>query len=127
MQYDIDINGPYKELFLYVRELLLSFEDMREKRTSYITSFYCEGSGICYIKTHDTGLTIAMFKGAYLKDEHTLFSGLGKTIRHMYMTNKKDIKKDILLEYFQNAIVYNIEKEEKKLMAKLYKKNKVSY
>jgi len=127
MHYDIDINGPYKELFLYVRDLLLSFEDVRERRTAHLTSFQCEGSGICYIKTGDHGLTIAMFKGAFLEDSHGLFSGSGKTIRHMYMKDKKDIKKSILLEYFQNGIVYNIEKEEKKLMAKLYKKNKVSY
>ena len=127
MQYDIDINGPYKELFLYVRELLLSFEDVKERRTTHLTSFYCEGSGICYIKTGDDGLTIAMFKGAFLHDPYKLFSGSGKTIRHMYMKDEKDISKAILLEYFQNGIVYNIEKEEKKIMVKLYKKNKVSY
>jgi len=127
MQYNIDVNGPHKELFLYVRKLLLGFGNVIEKRTSNITSFHCEGSGICYIKTSEKGLVIAMFKGAFLDDIHQLFSGSGKTIRHMYMKKKSDIKKTILLEYFENAVVYNIEKEEKKQMAKLYKKNKVSY
>ena len=121
------MQGAYKELFLYVRDLLLSFEDVKERRTSHLTSFHCEGSGVCYIKTSDTGLTIAMFKGVFLEDKYNLFSGSGKIIRHMYMSNKKDIKKSILLEYFQDAIVYNIEKEERKLMAKIYKKNKLSY
>jgi len=127
MHYDIDTNGPYKELFLYVRKLLLGFGNVKEKRTSNLTSFHCEGSGICYLKTSEKGLVIAMFKGAFLNDNYQLFSGSGKTIRHMYMTKKSDIKKSVLLEYFENAVVYNIEKEEKKQMAKLYKKNRVSY
>ena len=122
MRYDIDINGPDAELFLYVRDLLLGFESVKEKRTHNITSFYCEGSGICYLKTSEKGLIIAMFKGAFLEDRYNLFSGSGKMIRHMYMKKKDDIKESVLKEYFQDAIVYNIEKEEKKLMAKAYKR-----
>jgi len=122
MRYDIDVNGPYKELFLYVRSLLLKYEDVIERRTSNLTSFHCEKSGICYLKTSEKGLTIAMFKGAFLEDRCNLFTGVGKTIRHMYMSKKSDIKQCVLEEYFQNGIVYNIEKEEKKLMAKAYKK-----
>ena len=126
MQFDTDMAGRYSELFLYVRELLLSFEGMKEVKKTHITSYFCEGSGICYLRTYETGLTIALFKGVSLEDRHNLLTGEGKTIRHMYMRNKKDIKKDILQEYFQDAIVCNIEKKEKDLMLKALKKKNIT-
>jgi len=124
MQFDKDMDGKYSELFLYIREILLSYEDMKEVKKANITSYFCEGSGICYLRTYETGLTIALFKGVHLEDRHNLLSGDGKTIRHMYMNKKQAIKKVVLQEYFQDAIVYNIEKKEKELIAKAYKKNK---
>lgn len=125
MQIDIDLAGEYSEVFLYVREVLLSYSQMKEVPKAKLTSFFCEGSGICYLRTKkEKGLIIALFKGVLLKDEYNLLSGQGKTIRHMYMKNKQDIKKSILKEYFQDAIVCNIEKKEKELMVKAYKKNK---
>ncbi len=126
MQFDKDMMGKYSELFLYVREILLSYEGMYEEKKANITSYFCEGSGICYLRTYDTGLTIALFKGAKLQDSHHLLLGEGKTIRHMYMIKRSDIKKNILKEYFQDAIVYNIEKKEKYLMLKSIKKRKIS-
>jgi len=99
---------------------------MKEVKKANITSYFCEGSGICYLRTYETGLTIALFKGAALEDRQNLLSGEGKTIRHMYMRNKKDIKKNVLQEYFQDAIVYNIEKKEKELMLKLLKKKNIT-
>ena len=124
MQFDKDMDGNYSDLFLYVRELLLSYEEMSEVKKANITSYFCEGSGICYLRTNEIGLTIALFKGVGLNDKYNLLTGEGKTIRHMYMKTKQDIKKTILKEYFQDAIVYNIEKKEKELMVKAYKKNK---
>lgn len=125
MQIDVDLAGEYSELFLYVRELLMSYDEMQEVPKANITSFFCEGSGICYLRTIPLkGLIIGMFKGASLEDRYTLFSGDGKTIRHLYMKKKSDINKSVLKEYFQNAIIYNIEKKEKEQMVKLYKKNK---
>ena len=122
MQFDKDMSGKYSTLFLYIREILLSYEGMSEVKKANITSFFCEGSGICYLRTNETGLTIAMFKGARLEDRYNLFHGNGKIIRHMYMKKKTDIKKSVLKEYIQDAIVYNIEKKERELMTKAYKK-----
>ena len=124
MQFDIDMAEKYSELLLYVREILLSYEGMSEVKKANITSYFCEGSGICYLKTHGTGLTIAFFKGVRMQDSHHLLSGEGKTIRHMNMTKKSDIKKSILKEYFEDAIVCNIEKKEKELLVKAFKKHK---
>jgi len=126
MQFDKDMVGDYSKLFLYIREILLSYVGLKEVKKANITSYFCEGSGICYLRTYETGLTIALFKGAALEDRQNLLSGEGKTIRHMYMRNKKDIKKNVLQEYFQDAIVYNIEKKEKELMLKLLKKKNIT-
>lgn len=127
MQFDKDMIGNYSELFLYIRELLLSYEGMSEIKKANITSYFCEGSGVCYLRTNEIGLTIALFKGVHLNDTYNLLTGEGKTIRHMYMHKKEDIKRNVLNDYFQEAIVYNIEKKEKELMMKLLKKQKISW
>jgi len=39
MQFDKDINGKYAEIFLKLREILLSFQDIKETKNAKQTSY----------------------------------------------------------------------------------------
>ncbi|GAJ02003.1 unnamed protein product [marine sediment metagenome] len=81
MQFDVDMASPNKDLFMKVRELLLSYQGMTETRKQRITTYSCGKGGICHMRTMPHGIDIGFLKGAKMLDQHARLKGNGKAMR----------------------------------------------
>lgn len=81
MQYDIDVQSEHKDLFLKVREVLLSFDGISEEKKLRITTYSDRNGGVCHLRTMPHGIDIGFLKGAEFDDELGLLSGSGKKMR----------------------------------------------
>lgn len=81
MQFDRDLQSPYRSLFLAIREFLLSFETVDETKKEKITTYSYNGSGLCHIRTMANGVDIGLLKGAFIRDKFGLLNGDSKRMR----------------------------------------------
>lgn len=107
MQYEIDLASEHKNLFLEIRQVLLSFPDIVETKKPRITTYSNQHGGICHLRTMAHGCDIGFLKGARMADKFELLSGSGKAIRVYSMA---ELKKGPLHYYMQQALELNSKK-----------------
>lgn len=81
MQYDLDIHSSHAQLFLEIRGLVLGYTNIEETKKERITTYACNGYGICHIRTTKTGVDIGFLKGVLIKDVFSLLTGDTKKMR----------------------------------------------
>ncbi len=108
MQYDIDIQSVYKNLFLDVKNLLLSIPYITETKKERITTYSDKYGGICHLRTTSKGVDIGFLKGIHLEDRLSLLHGKGKLIRVVSLKGYNEI---VLLYYIHQAIEINSKKK----------------
>ena len=81
MQFDKDLQSKHKDLFLQVRDLLLSKDGVIETKKESTTTYTYNKSDICHIRTMPYGVDIGFLKGIQLTDHFDLLIGRGKTIK----------------------------------------------
>lgn len=81
MQYDIDIKSEHKELFLKARQLLISYDGMKETKKMRITTYSKDGKGICHMRTMPYGIDFGFLNGVKMEDKLNLLTGNGKVMR----------------------------------------------
>ncbi|WP_263832159.1 hypothetical protein [Sulfurospirillum oryzae] len=120
MQYDKDISSQYAERFLETIELitLLIGKDVKVKYSPYITSYFSDVGGICYVKTGKNGVHIGWFRGAYFEDRFGKLYGCGKTIRSYEFKLLDEKEKEAITYYVQESIFFLLGYEERKRMRK---------
>ena len=71
MQFNKDLNSVHAKLFLDCRALLLNQlgDDVNEKFSKNIISFFSKLGGFYYIKTTSHGIHIGWFRGVNIKDK----------------------------------------------------------
>jgi len=104
MQYNIDVQSVYKNLFLDVRKLLLSNLEIFETKKERITTYADKNGGICHLRTMDYGIDIGFLKGIHLEDKLSLLHGKGKRIRVLSLKGYHEI---VLLYYIEQALTIN--------------------
>lgn len=104
MQYDIDIQSVYKNLFLDVRKLLLSNTEITETKKERITTYSNKNSGICHLRTTSKGVDIGFLKGVHLEDKLSLLHGKGKLVRVVSLKGYHEI---VLKYYIDQALEIN--------------------
>lgn len=120
MQYDKDISSEYAELFLQTIECLLTFigEDVKVKYSEYITSYFSDVGGVCYVKTNKDGVHIGWFRGVFIEDHFGKLKGIGKTIRAHQIKKLDQKEKEAIAYYVQESIFFLLGHEERKRMRK---------
>jgi len=108
MQYDIDVQSVYKNLFLDVRNLLLSDPNITETKKERITSYADKNGGLCHVRTTSKGVDIGFLKGIFLEDKLSLLHGKGKLVRVVSLKGYHEI---VLLYYIHQAIEINHKKK----------------
>ena len=120
MQYDKDMASQHAELFLqtiaYLSDLI--GEDIKVKYSEYITSYFSDVGGICYVKTNTKGVHIGWFRGAYVEDHFGKLVGRGKTIRAHEITKLDKTEKEAMAYYVQESIFFLLGHEDRKKMKK---------
>ncbi|WP_420414146.1 hypothetical protein [Roseibium sp.] len=80
-QFERDMASDQRDLFLQVRDLLLTRYGFQETQKPRITTYANAKSGICHLRTMPHGIDIGFLKGAKMTDSRGLLTGKGKSIR----------------------------------------------
>jgi len=103
VQFDIDIDSKYKELFLKTRKFLFTF-GLVETKKDRITTYSDKNGGICHMRTMPHGIDIGFLKGARMEDQFELLKGSGKVMRVLPLTS---INEDRIEYYLTQALAIN--------------------
>ena len=101
MQYDKDLESPYKPLFLAVRDMLLAIDGVEETKKEKITTYSYNGSGLCHMRTMPYGIDVGFLKGFKMEDKHGLLHGETKRMRVLSL--EKLLSKE--LKYYLNEAI----------------------
>lgn len=108
MQFDIDLESEYKELFLSARKLLLESYKLEETKKNRITTYSNDKGGVCHMRTMKHGIDIGFLKGVHMEDKYKLLTGTGKVMRVLPMST---LDVDCAKYYIDQAIKINAEKK----------------
>jgi hypothetical protein len=114
MQFDIDKNGEFSEIFLKLREILLSIQGIREQKNAKQTSYYDAYSAICFLRASKKKFTLSLAKGAMLEKKFPFLKGDGKVVRHLYYHDSVQIEEATIRAMIEETMLLNLEAYELK-------------
>ncbi len=104
MQFDKDLRSEYKDLFLKIRDFLLSHQGIQEFKKERITTYFYNNRGVCHVRTMPYGVDIGFLKGTKLNDKLDLLRGNGKAVRVLCVKGYNEI---IINHFVKQAIAIN--------------------
>jgi len=120
MQYDKDINSA---IFRKLRDILLSFSEIKELKNAKQTSYSDEFGVIAMLRSKDDTMVMAFGKGSILVQAYPQLQGEGKIVRHLAFKNIKDVNEKMLREMIVESLILNIEANEMKILKKTKEKH----
>ena len=120
MQFDKDINGKYAEIFLKLREILLSFPEIKETKNAKQTSYRDEYAVVAMMRDRGDTFVVALGKGYLLQEKYLFLKGDGKIVRHLYFSDIGDINEELLREIIEETLILNMEAYEMKRLRKQF-------
>lgn len=118
MQFDKDINGKYAEIFLKLREILLSFQDIKETKNAKQTSYSDSYAIVAMMRDIGDKFVFALGKGYTLQEKYPFLEGDGKIVRHMYFSDISDVNENLVREIIEETMILNMEAYEMKRLQK---------
>ena len=118
MQFDKDINGKYAEIFLKLREILLSFPEIKETKNAKQTSYRDNYAIVAMIRDRGDRFVMSLGKGVALLKKYPFLQGDGKIVRHLYFTNMADVDEALIREIIEETLILNMEAYELKRLRK---------
>jgi uncharacterized protein YdeI (YjbR/CyaY-like superfamily) len=118
MQYDIDRQGVFAELFKAIRKILLSYPQLKEVKNAKQTSYADEYGMVIMLRGRDDKFVLAFGKGSKLQEKYPMLEGTGKIVRHLYYKSIDDLDEALLREMIEESFVLNMEAYELKQLRK---------
>ncbi|MEA3456041.1 MAG: hypothetical protein U9R26_06010, partial [Campylobacterota bacterium] len=109
MQFDKDINGKYAEIFLKLRGILLSFQEIKETKNAKQTSYRDEYAVVAMLRDRGDTFVLSLGKGAALQEKYPFLGGDGKIVRHLYFSDINEIDENLIREIIEETLVLNME------------------
>ncbi len=121
MQFDHDLQSPYADLFLRLRDLFLSFDEIHEVKNANQTSYKdSNGYAIVLMRVREDGLRLVFAQGAKLQSQYPFLRGEGKIVRHVLFHDGEEVDEKMLKEMIKESLVLTLEhKEMRTLRAQL--------
>ena len=101
MQFDKEMQSPHRDLFLQVRELLLDFDGVFERRNPKTTSYWTNKGCVCHIKSTKAGIDLGFTRGVLMEDAFGRLSGNRKFKRHLLL---REMEENVLTYYVVQAL-----------------------
>lgn len=111
MQFDVDISSKYSDIFLRLRDILLSYEEITEKRNARQTAYYDDYSAICFLRSTSDHLTLSLANGVRLEEKFGRLIGNGKIVRQIHLHDIKEIDEVWIRAIIDESLILNIEKD----------------
>jgi len=119
MQFDHDLQSPYGDLFLYLRDIFLSFEAITEVKNAKQTSYKDDhGMAIVLMRVRDDGVRLVFARGVQMMHAYPFLQGEGKIVRHMMVHAKEKVDAKQLREMIEESLVLAMEHRERREMRK---------
>ncbi|MCK5853639.1 MAG: hypothetical protein KAG56_00370 [Sulfurovaceae bacterium] len=118
MQFDKDINGKCADIFLKLREILLSYEEMTELKNAKQTSYRDSYGVVAMMRDRDDKFVVSLGKGVALQKKYPFLEGEGKIVRHLYFQSLEDVDEGIFREIIEESLILNMEAFELKMLRK---------
>ncbi len=113
MQFDHDLQSPYADLFLRVRDLLLGFDEIHEVTNPNQTTYKETGGyAVCLMRTREDGLHLVFAQGAKLEGRYPELRGDGKVVRYLLLHSKKDMDEETIKAMIEESLVLTLEQRE---------------
>ena len=109
MQFEKDTQSIFATNFLKIRDIILSFDEIREKKNAKQTAYYSPYSSICFLRANEQRLTMAFAKGYILQEKYPFLQGEGKVVRHLYFGHDSTIDEELLREMIEESFVLTLE------------------
>ncbi|RLA74878.1 MAG: hypothetical protein DRG11_03100 [Epsilonproteobacteria bacterium] len=121
MQFYKDKTGEYLDIFFKLRQIVLSFDNITEKKNPKQTAYYDKYGAVCFIrpnKTTNQTYCMSLAKGHKLMDKFPNLQGCGKITRHINFKSIDDIDINYIKDIIQESLILNMEQYELKKLAK---------
>ena len=118
MQYDIDINGEFADIFNAIRNILLSYPQIKELKNAKQTSYSDEYGVIIMMRTKGSEFVVAFGKGRKLQEKYSMLQGDGKIVRHLYFKTLVEVDETLLREMIEESFILGMENYEMKYLRK---------
>ncbi len=114
MQFDKDIEGKFSDIFIKLRDMILSIDGIKEKKNIKRTSFNDEYYAICFLRSDDEKLILSLSKGAILQKSFPSLKGNGRFVRDIYLKTIDDLDENLIRELMKKSMTLNLEDYELK-------------
>jgi len=112
MQYDLDVHSDHSELFLALRDLILSHKEITEIKNAKQTSYKDRYSTICMMRVRHNVVRLSFANGVKMQLMFSELLGEGKIVRYLDFSTIHEIKKAKLDAMMQESLLINMEKYE---------------
>ncbi len=119
-QYDIDSKGKLSKLFHHMRNVLLSYPQLKEIKNAKQTSYYDEYGVVAMIRVKDDRLVLSFGRGAKLQEKYPMLKSDAKVVKHLYFKTIDEVDEKLLGEMIEESFVLGMEADEMKKMVKFY-------
>ena len=117
MQFDHDLQSPYANLFLRLRDLFLSFDEIHEVKNANQTSYKdTNGYAIVLMRVREEGLRLTFAQGAKLQSQYPFLRGEGKVVRYLLLQNEEEMDEKLLKEMIGESLVLTLEHEAMRIL-----------
>jgi len=116
MQYDIDTQGEFSDIFKTIRKILLSYPQIKEIKNAKQTSYRDEYGVVVMMRTKGAVFVVAFGKGAKLQKQYPMLKGDGKIVKHLYFKSVDEIDESLLREMIEESFILGMEDYEMKVL-----------
>ncbi|MEN8147633.1 MAG: DUF1801 domain-containing protein [Campylobacterota bacterium] len=110
MQFDLDIRSEQSGLFLHLRDMILSFDTLKEKKNAKQTSYYDQYSAICFLRVRKEKVRLSFANGGRLNKQFKELTGDSKIVRFMEFSSVADVDNKRVKAMIEESLLLNIEK-----------------
>jgi hypothetical protein len=114
MQYDKDILGEHGDIFRKIRQILLSYPQIKEVKNAKQTSYSDEYGVVVMMRVKGDELVVAFGKGHKLQRDYPKLQGNGKIVRHLYLKSNDTVDEALLREMIEESFILGMEAAEMK-------------
>jgi len=121
MQFDKDINGKYADIFLKLRAILLSYEEITELKNAMQTSYRDSYGVVAMMRDREDKLVVSLGKGVALQKKYPFLEGNGKIVRHLHFQKLDNMDEELFREIIEESLILNMKAFELKMLLKIPK------
>ena len=112
MQYDLDTQSTQAELFLALRSIILSFNEIDELKNAKQTSYKDSYSTVCMMRVRNEKVHLSFANGAKMQTIFSELLGEAKIVRYLEFSTIDEIKKERIEAMIKESMLINMEKYE---------------